>query len=308
MIKRTAFTLAMLLPLAILLPSTGSAAAKGEDQLVIQTSTPKRQVETAFSSMVVWRKEQAGVNKANGLTFIKGRNAKKPTTDIEAARKFASALNGGINYEAPHDRGATAEYNKGENKVLISNREGFNLIRITSRDYTNQTLRYSIPGKSFSEANVDVAIDLVYSAAVEYIDNFASDISLKPAGGFVTVTIDNNTPIKISTDGKTTKQLETELAQAIGSKASFSLLPIYPNFTELKSRNYKAFDGGEVQLANLSAKSISIDINDSGLGVLTKFSFPDIHSADSDPDNMLYIFLLLIAAVLGYIFYARKTA
>jgi len=308
MIKRKTLTLAMLLALAILLPSISSAAAKGEDQLLIQTSTPKRIVETAFSSMVAWRKEQAGVNKANGLTFIKGRKAKKPTTDIEAARKFASALNGGINYEAPHDRGASAEYNKGENKVLISNRESFNLIRITTRDYTNQTLRYSIPGKSFSAANVDVAIDLVYSAAVEYIDNFASNISLKTAGGFITVTIDNDPPIKISTDGKTTKQLETELTQAIGSKASFSMIPIYPNFTELKSRNYKAFDGGEVQLTNFNAKSISIDINDSGLGVLTKFSFPDIHSAESDPDNMLYIFLLLIAAVLGYIFYARKTA
>ena len=298
--------MAILLPLAFTLPSISFAATKGEDQLLIQTSTPKRNVETAFSSMVAWRREQAGVNKANGLTFIKGSKAKKPITDIEAARKFASALNGGINYEAPHDRGASADYTKGENKVLISNREGFDLIRITTRDYTNQALSYSIPGKSFNQANVDIAIDLVYSAAVEYIDNFASDIKLKSAGGFITVTIDNNSPIKLTTDGKTTKQLETELAQAIGSNASVSILPIYPNFTELKSRNYKAFDGGEVQLSKLNAKSISIDINDSGLGVLTKFSFPDIHTAESDPDNMIYIFLLLIAAALGYVFYSRK--
>jgi hypothetical protein len=58
------------------------------------------------------------------------------------------------------------------------------------------------------------------------------------------------------------------LAQALGAMARFSLLPINPNFVELKSRNYKVFDGGEVYLLNLNAKSITIDINDSGLGHL----------------------------------------
>lgn len=306
MIKRKALPLAILLSLTSM-PSISSAAPKGADQLRIQTSAPKRTVETAFSSIVAWKNEQGHVNKANGLTFIKGTKAKKTTTGEETARKFASAINGGINYEAPHDRGAIAEHNKGKNEVIINNRAGFDLIRITTRDYTNQELQYNIPNKSFSEVSVDIAIDLVYSAAVEYIDNFASDIKLKPAGGFVTVTIDNKAPIKLTTDGKTTRQLETELAQAIGSNASFSMIPLYPNFTELKSRNYKSFDGGEVQLSGLNAKSITIDINDPGLGVLTKFRFPDLNNKESEPGNMLYIVILLLAAGLGYVFYIRKT-
>jgi len=307
MINRKTLSSAILFCFATTLPLIASAAPKAENQLRIQTGTPKRTNETAFSSMVVWRKEQANVNKANGLTFILGSKAKKPTTDVEAARKIASALNGGINYEAPHDRGTVAEFNKGKAEVVVSNRAGFNIIRFTTRDYTNQELQYNLPGKSFKDASVDVAIDLVYSAAVEYIDNFASNISLKPAGGSVTVTIDNNSPIIIKTDGKTTRQLETELAKALGSMANVSSIPIYPNFTQLKSRNYKAFDGGEVQLPLLNAKSITIDINDSGLGVLTKFKFPDINKAENESDNMLYLMILLIAASLGYVLYSRKT-
>jgi hypothetical protein len=35
---------------------------------------------------------------------------------------------------------------------------------------------------------VDIAIDFVYSAAVEYLDNFASDIKFKAASSTITVT------------------------------------------------------------------------------------------------------------------------
>lgn len=307
MIKRKPLCLGILLTFFATLPLISSADSEGKDQLRIQTGTPKRKIETAFSSLVAWRKEQADVNKANGLTFIHGSDSKKPTTDVEAARKIANAINGWINYAAPTDRGAIAKFSKDKAEILISNRAGFDLIRLTTRDYTNQKLQYNIPGKSFKDASVNMAIDLVYSAAVEYLDNFSSNIQLKTAGGTITVTIDSNSPIEIKTDGKTTKQLESELAQALGSNANFSSTPIYANFVEFKSRNYKAFDRGEIQLPRLNAKSITIDINDSGLGVLTKFSFPDIHQPESNSGNISYIIALLIAAGLGYFFYSRKT-
>lgn len=288
------------------LPSVSYSNPEGVNQLRIQTSTPKRTGETIFSSLVSWRNEEGRFNKANGLAFIKGSTAKKPTTDVEAAHKIAGALNGGVNYEAPTDRGAIAEFKKNKPEILVGNRKGFGLTRITTRDYTNQKLQYNIPDKRFSDASVGVAIDLVYSAAVEYVDNFSSDVKLETAGGTVTVTIDDNAPIEIKTKGKTAKQLEKELAKALGSVAQFSLLPIYSNFVEFKSRNYKAFDGGEVQLLNLNAKSLTIDVNDSGLGVLTKFSFPDKYKPEESSFNMTNIIGLLIAAGAGYFFYRRK--
>lgn len=299
-------TKTLLFACVIGLPSISSANPERTDQLLIQSSTPKRSIETSFSSMVSWQKEGINFNKANGLTFIKGTDAKKPVTAHDVTKKVAGALNAAIKTEAPSDRGAATQINQNKAEFLIYNKASFAIDRITTRDYTNQTLAYSIPGKSFADAKVDISINLVYTAAVEYIRDFASDIKLEPAGGTVSIIIDNDAPIIITTKGKTTQQLETEIAQSLGSKAKFSSTSIYPNFTENRSKNYKAFDGGEVQLLGLNAKSISIDINDSGLGVITKFRFPYIAKVEKTSDNLFFIIGFLIAAGLGYFVYSRK--
>lgn len=298
----------LLLASMVCLPTVGYAQPAGANQLRIQTGTPKRTGETIFSSLVAWRSEEGRYNKANGLVFIKGTDAKKKTDDVEAARKIAGALSAGINYEAPTERGATAKVIKNKPEMLVGNRTGFDLTRVTTRDYTNQKLHYNVPNKSFKEASVGVAIDLVYSAAVEYVDNFSSGVKSETKGGSITVTIGDNSPVEIQTKGKTTKQLENELAKALGSAAQFSLLPIYSNFVEFKSRNYKPFDGGEVQLLNLNEKSITIDVSDSGLGVLTKFSFPDRYKPEESAFSMTNMIALLVAAGAGYFFYRRKKA
>ena len=233
MIKKNILGFAILFTLAITFPGVATALPAGQDQLRLQTGTPKRNGETAFSYLVSWRKGDSNLHRANGLTFINGSDTKKPTSDVEVARKIANSLNAGVAYESPHDRGAIAKNTKDKAEVLVSNKAGFDLTHITIRDYTNQELHYNIPGKSFQAASVDVAIDLVYSAAVEYVDGFSSGKNKKTAGGLVRVIIDNNSPVEIKTDGKSAKQIETELAQALGSNAHFSSTPIYPNFVEL---------------------------------------------------------------------------
>ena len=309
MIKKV-LNIATLLTLTITagFPEISLAAQEaGSTQLRIQTGTPKRTNETIFSSLVAWKQDNGGHNKAKGLTFIKGSNAKKKITDAGAAKIISKALNAGINNEAPRLRGATVKYTDNKAEFIISNISGFDLTRVFIGDYTNQKLQYNLVGKKFSDAGVDLSIDLVYSAAVEYLDNFSSNVVPQTAGGEITVTIDNNSPIIIQTEGKTTKQLETELDKALGSKAQFSSLPIFPNIVELKSRNYKPFDGGEIQLFSLNAKSITIDINDSGLGILTKFRFPTItETEDSFENSVMKLVGLLFVVSLGYVFYARK--
>jgi hypothetical protein len=277
-----------------------------QNQLRIQTSDSKRGMDTGFSTLASWRKGAENLHRVNGLIFINGFESKNPTSAAEIAHKAANALNADINYDAPNERGAIAEFTKDKAEFLISNKEGFDLAHITTRDYSNQKMRYDIPTKSFSSASVDVAIDFVYSAEVEFIEGFSASVHKKTAGGFVAVTIDDEPAIEIKTDGKSTEQLEKELAQLIGSKSHFSETPIYPNYAEEKSRNYKQFDGGEVQLLNLNATSITIDVADSGLGVLTKFSFPDANKPTDVANKVPYIFGVLLTGFLGYLFYVMK--
>ena len=143
------------------LPSLSWANPAGKDQIRLNTSTPKKTGDAAFSYMVEWRRGSDVTHRANGLTFISGPGSKKPTTDVEAAKKIAKALNDAMTYESPHDRGATAIATKGKPEVLIANKDGFDFTRVTFRDYSNQELKYSVPG-SFSTATKGVAIDIVY--------------------------------------------------------------------------------------------------------------------------------------------------
>ncbi len=298
--------LVLLFTFAIILPNIAAALPAGQNQLLLKTGTPKRSGSTAFSYLVSWRKGQSTPHRANGLAFINGSDSETAGTDIEAARKITKALNAGVAIESPHDRGAIAKNSKNKAEILVSNQAGFDLTHITVRDYTNQDLHYSIPGKSFQSASIDIAIDFVYSAAVEYAAGFSTGIKHEAAGGIVKVTIDKNAPIEIKTDGKSTREIENELAQALGSIAQFSSTSIYPNYVELRSKNFKPFDGGEVQLPSLNVKSITIDVNDSGLGVLTKFDFPDVNKPTDVVGKMPYIIGFLVVGILGFVFYTSK--
>ncbi len=290
---------------ALTMPTLALAKPAGADQIRLITSTPKKNGDAAFSYMVEWRRGSDVTHRANGLTFISGPDSKRPTTDIEAAKKIAKALNDAMTYESPHDRGATAIATKGKPEVLIANKDGFDFTRVTFRDYSNQELKYSVPG-SFSSATKGVAIDIVYAADVEYIEGFSIGVERKTNGGYVRVQINGDEPVEIKTDGKTTQQIEQELAKALAGKAQVSTIPIYPNYVESGSRNYKPFDGSEVQLTSLNTDSITIDINDTGLGVLTKFKFPDVNKPADIAGKMPYFVGALVIGAIGYFFYISR--
>ncbi len=304
-INNNILSLAIIFASAITLSGTASALPAGTDRLHIQTSDPKKNDETAFSYLVEWRKGSEVTHRSNGLTFVHGPDKKKPTTAVEAARKFAKSLNVAMTYESPSDRGAKAKATEGKPEFMVSNTEGYDFNHVTTRDYSNQELSYNLPGKSFSAASVDVAIDIVYAAAVEFMEGFAIGKEEKTKGGFVRVTIGDGEPVEIKTDGKTNVQIENELAKALGAKANFSKTPIYPNYRESGSRNYKEFDGGEIQLKGLNAESITIDINDAGLGVLTKFDFPDVHKPTDVASKIPYMVGLLVLGIVGYVVYVN---
>ena len=284
------------------------SAPAGEDQIKVLTSAPKKNGETAFSYLVSWRSGDSYIRRANGLAFMNGPDQKKPTNAVDSAHRLERALNSAISYESPIDRGAVAKQNKGEAELLISNKEGFDFVQSTFRDYTNQELTYSLPGKTFQSAGVNVAIDIVLASAVEFIDGFSSAKTDVGSGGMVKVSISGLNPVEINTVGKTKEQIEKEIADALKSKANYSSTPIYPNFEEAKSahsRNYKAFDGGEIQLPGLSAESITIDMTDPIFGVLAKFSFPDVNKPTDVAGKMPYLvggIVTIVALLLFYTF------
>jgi len=71
-----------------------------KNQLRIQTDLSKRKGDTAFSTLVSWRKGGSTTHRANGLVFINGFESKTPTSAVTLAKKAAKSLNAGINYDA----------------------------------------------------------------------------------------------------------------------------------------------------------------------------------------------------------------
>ncbi len=287
------------------LSGVANSAVEGANQLRLKTGLSTRTGETAFSYLVTWRKGDEALKDINGLIFVNGTKTRAPSTAKEIAYNITKAINAAVVTRTPLDRGAIAKNNKDE--VIVNNKTGFELTRITVRDYSNQALSYSIPHKSFNTAKIGIAIDIVYSAAVEYIAGFSTAVKQETAGGYVSVKIDDNAPVKIITNGKTIEAIEAELAEALGAVADFSSTPIYPNFVQIRSKNYKSFDGGEVQLPSLNARSITIDIHDSGLGVLTKFVFGSVKQPVNLVSKVPYLIGILLASIIGFVLWKKKT-
>lgn len=279
----------------------------GQDTLQIQTDTPKRKGDSLFSYTVEWRVDDGLTYRGTGIIFAQGPDKPNSTTNIEFAKKMASALSDGMEQQYPSWRGVLPEPTPNQPEVTLTNKSGFSFTSITFRDYSNQKLTYGLAGKNFNSANISVAIDLVLSADVDYIEGFKIYESKdKKHEGTIDITIGDGEPVSIKTNDKTTKQLEQEIASALGS-AVMSTSPLFPNLSDGDTRNNKPFDGSEVQFANLAANSITIDINDPTLGVLSKFKFKD-ENKSSEIFGPTTVVLLMGLALAGYFGYTRYQA
>ena len=283
-------------------PTLAAITPAGEDQIRIHTGTPKRDGDSLFSYTVEWRIDDGLTYRGTGILFIKGPDQTNPTSDIQVAKTMVSALNDGLVQQYPSWRGVLPEHTQDKPETILSNKSGFSFTSITFKDYSNQKITYDLLDKSFNSAGVSMAIDLVLSADVDYIEGFTS---FKPTDdshqGTIEIIIDDGKPVTIKTDGKTTAQMEQELANVLGS-ANFSTAALFPNLLDGDKRNNKPFDGSEVQLTNLTAKTITIDINDPSLGVLTKFKFKDTNQSTNvfSPVTVLFILGLVVAGFFIY--------
>lgn len=244
------------------------------DQLRIHTSLPKKASDSLFSYTVEWRIDDSELYRSTGLSFLNAAKVDSHAGGAAIAKKLVTALKDGLIQLDPNWRGIVINQPQDQPELTMSNKSGYSLTAVTTRDYTNQALRYDLLGKAFNAEGVQIAIDLVLAADVEYLDGFSSKKSQTATQGDIEVTIDDHKPVVIKTDGKTTRQLEEELAKLL-TASKLSDKSLLPDLVSNDTRNNKPFDGSEVQLLTLAAKSIAIDVRDPSLGVLTKFKFKD---------------------------------
>ncbi|HHZ70670.1 MAG TPA: hypothetical protein EYN54_10450 [Methylococcaceae bacterium] len=283
------------------------ATPSGRDQIRVHTGEPGKPGDSLFSLTARWRIDGDVTYESTGITFVSGVERPKPSNGPEVAKKLAIALSDGMIKQYPSWRGVDAVNVSGQPEMTVSNKEGFTLFKVTFRDYTNGKMTYDLHGKSFSAAKVAVSVDIVYSAAVEYLAAFA-DIDEKTSGasgGGIDISIDGDQTISIATQGKTTAQIEQAIASKLSS-GQISSSVLYDHTRDGDARNSKPYDGSSVHFLNLPAKSITIQVNDPSLGALMKFKFPDEDAPVSLVKPIMFILLGGAGIALLWFFFGFK--
>ncbi len=278
-----------------------------QDKLHIHTGIPTKKSDALFSYTVEWRIDDGELYRASGLSFLNAAKLDSTISSAVIAKKFVTAMKDGMVQLDPNWRGITINQIPDKPEVALANKTGFSITNVTVRDYTNQTLSYDLAGKSFAEAGVDIAVDLVLAADVEYLDEYAGIKSQTVSAGEIEIDIDQQKPIHVNTDGKTTRELEQEIAQQL-STSHFSDTPLFPSLASKDTRNIKPFDGSEVQFLNIAAKTISIGVKSPELGVIAKFKYKDENRSLHviEPRFMLAALPVVSLLIVGFIWLKNK--
>lgn len=299
---------ARLLAVAVL-SLTGAAQAAStpahQDVLHIHTSLPKKTSDALFSYTAEWRVDQGEMFRSTGLAFLNAAKLDDTATAASVAKKLVIGFKDGLMALDPGWRGVTITQPENQADITLANKAGYSLTTATVRDYTNQALVFDVGQQTFAAAGVEVALDLVLAADVEYIEGFSQRKGSAASQGAIELVIDDQKPIHIVTDGKTTQALEAELQKQL-TGALLSETPLYPGMVSTDTRNNKPFDGSEVQLSHLAAHRISLDISDPALGVLAKFKYQDDNRSNSviEPRFMLGA-LVVVSVGLVAVFWLR---
>lgn len=259
---------------AIFQPVFAVATPAAQDTLRLHTGLPKKDSDALFSYTLEWRLDDEELYRVTGMSFLNAQKIDSDASPGRISKKLVTAVKDGMIQLDPHWRGVTVTQPGDEPELVVSNKAGYSLTSAVFRDYSNQALGFDLQGKSFSAAGVGIGIDLVYAADVDYLDGFTARKALTASQGDIEIRIDEQDPIRIKTDGKTTGELEAEIARQL-MQAQLAEASLVPHIINKDKRNNKPFDGSEVQLANLAAESLRIEVNDPSLGVLVKFKFKD---------------------------------
>lgn len=249
---------------------------EGQDELRIYTGPPKTNGESFVSISGRWMTSDELQSGFTALTFVNGPDRPKPDTAASMARKIAKSVKRGMAYLRISLRGITASTTEDTDKpqYVIKNKKGISLSSIIVRDFSSEKFTAEIGAKSFSSHGVQIGLDLAEAASVAKapVNYSGPEKTFRAEGGGIEILIGGKTPVKIDTVNKTTEQIEKSIAAKLGGK--FSSSSLFPVTTEKRDRkNIKPFDGGEVHLKGISAKTFTIDVKDTSIGIITKYKF-----------------------------------
>lgn len=288
--------------------SAFASTPAGQDKLDIHISAPKRSVDSLFSYTAEWRVDDGDLFRSTGISIFNASKLEGDNSLPFVTKKLVTAIRDGLMHLEPIWRGITINPLADQAGLSIVNKAGYSLTSVTTRDYTNQTLGYDMAGHSFAAAGVQVALDLVLSADVEFIEGFTAKKADTASQGEIIITLDGNPAVHIKTDGKTTRQLEEDIVKQLSGSQLNQTAPLVPSFLSNYDKNNKPFDGAEVLIPHLSAKAISIDVNDPNLGILTKFKYKDENYAVKVVDPMIMLPGLVVVSFLtaGYFLFVNS--
>lgn len=291
----------------IVQPVFAAATPAAQDTLRLHTGMPQKPSDALFSYTLEWRLDDSELYRVTGMSFLNAKKVEADTPPGRITKKLVTAVKDGMIQLDPHWRGVTVTQPDDKPELVISNKAGYSLTSAIFRDYSNQALSFDLQGKSFNAAGVQVAIDMVYAADVDYLDGFSAKKTLTASQGNIEIAIDEQAPVQIKTDGKTTGELEAEIARRL-MQAQLAETSLVPHIINKDKRNNKPFDGSEVQLANLAAKSIRVEVSDPSLGVLLKFKFKDDnHSVKvAEPRFMMAVLAGLSVIAVAFFWYGNK--
>ena len=305
-ITRPPVTLALLAASLFCQTVYATATPAGQQQIRLHTNLPKKTGESLFSYTAEWQLDGGKLYHSTGMSFLDANKIDDATALSKMTKKLATSMKDGMTQLDPNWRGLIVEHPEEQPELILSNKAGYALDSVVFRDYTNQALRFDLLNKSFNTEQVQLAFDLVLAADVEYLDKFSGQKPKTAGQGDIEIRIDEHAPIQIKTDGKTTREIETEITRQLGG-SQLSESTLVNSQVHKDTRNIKPFDGAEVLMANLAAKSVAIDVRDPSLGVLVKFKFKNQTSPiDSEPRSLLVILGLLGLMVAGYLWRNNK--
>lgn len=249
---------------------------EGQDELRIYTGAPKTNGESFVSISGRWMTSDELQSGFTALTFVNGPDRPKPDSAASMARKIAKSVKRGMAYLRTSLRGITANATKDTEKpqYVIKNKKGISLSSIIIRDFSSEKFTAEIGAKSFSSHGVQIGWDFAEAASIAQapVNYSGPGKTFRAGGGGIEISIGDEKPVKIDTANKTTEQIEKSIAAKLGGK--FSSSSLFPVTTEKRDRkNIKPFDGGEVHLKGISAKSFTINVKDTSIGIITKYKF-----------------------------------
>ena len=285
---------------------TTYATPAGEDQIWIDLGTTHKVGESIYSITAQWRIDGGLKYESTGLTFSNGPDTERPDDGPSLAKKLVSALNEGMIKQYPSWRGVNVHQGGKNNRLIMENKKGFAFTRFTLRDFTNQKFTVGTHQSSFAAAQLQFSLDFVDANSVNFTPMFAGaavkTADFRAAGGGITITAGKKKTVTIDTANKSLSEIEREIAtQLSGFSAHASTTSLVPDTTDRDARNIKPFDGGEVQFPGYSQETLTVEIADQSIGLISKYKFK---FADEDVNTTNpFIVAAGVLAVFGMIGY-----